>query len=154
MKKITIALAGQPNVGKSLLINTLCKANMKVGNFSGVTIEKAVAKTRYKDYELEFIDLPGTYSLDGYSEEEKIARQFLESKNYDIIVNVLDATNLERNLILSAELLNLNKKMLLALNMCDEAKKEGIELDTSILSKEFQINVVEISAKTKFRTFT
>ncbi|HEB7535763.1 TPA: ferrous iron transport protein B [Campylobacter coli] len=149
MKKITIALAGQPNVGKSLLINTLCKANMKVGNFSGVTIEKAIAKTRYKDYELEFIDLPGTYSLDGYSEEEKIARQFLESKNYDIIVNVLDATNLERNLILSAELLSLNKKMLLALNMCDEAKKEGIELDTSILSKEFQINVVEISAKTK-----
>ncbi|OOX89601.1 ferrous iron transport protein B [Campylobacter coli] len=149
MKKITIALAGQPNVGKSLLINTLCKANMKVGNFSGVTVEKAVAKTRYKGYELEFIDLPGTYSLDGYSEEEKIARHFLESKNYDIIVNVLDATNLERNLILSAELLSLNKKMLLALNMCDEAKKEGIELDTSILSKEFQINVVEISAKTK-----
>lgn len=110
MKKITIALAGQPNVGKSLLINTLYKANMKVGNFSGVTIEKAVAKTRYKDYELEFIDLPGTYSLDGYSEEEKIARQFLESKNYDIIINVLDATNLERNLILSAELLSLNKK--------------------------------------------
>ncbi|EAH5484642.1 ferrous iron transport protein B [Campylobacter coli] len=149
MKKITIALAGQPNVGKSLLINTLCKANMKVGNFSGVTVEKAVAKTRYKDYELEFIDLPGTYSLDGYSEEEKIARQFLESKNYDIIVNVLDATNLERNLILSAELLSLDKKMLLALNMCDEAKQEGIELDTSILSKEFQISVVEISAKTK-----
>ncbi|HEB9332035.1 TPA: ferrous iron transport protein B [Campylobacter coli] len=149
MKKITIALAGQPNVGKSLLINTLCKANMKVGNFSGVTVEKAVAKTRYKDYELEFIDLPGTYSLDGYSEEEKIARQFLESKNYDIIVNVLDATNLERNLILSAELLSLDKKMLLALNMCDEAKQEGIELDTSILSKEFQIGVVEISAKTK-----
>lgn len=154
MKKITIALAGQPNVGKSLLINALCKANMKVGNFSGVTIEKAVAKTRYKDYELEFIDLPGTYSLDGYSEEEKIARQFLESKNYDIIVNVLDATNLERNLILSAELLSLNKKMLLALNMCDEAKKEGIELDTSVLSQEFQSQVVEISAKTKFRTFT
>ncbi|EIN8284962.1 ferrous iron transport protein B [Campylobacter coli] len=149
MKKITIALAGQPNVGKSLLINMLCKANMKVGNFSGVTVEKAVAKTRYKDYELEFIDLPGTYSLDGYSEEEKIARQFLESKNYDIIVNVLDATNLERNLILSAELLSLDKKMLLALNMCDEAKQEGIELDTSILSKEFQISVVEISAKTK-----
>ncbi|HIF9960105.1 TPA: ferrous iron transport protein B [Campylobacter coli] len=149
MKKITIALAGQPNVGKSLLINTLCKANMKVGNFSGVTVEKAVAKTRYKDYELEFIDLPGTYSLDGYSEEEKIARQFLESKNYDIIVNVLDATNLERNLILSAELLSLDKKMLLALNMCDEAKQEGIELDTSVLSKEFQISVIEISAKTK-----
>lgn len=149
MKKIKIALVGQPNVGKSLLINVLCKANMKVGNFSGVTIEKASAKTFYKNYEFEIIDLPGTYSLDGYSEEEKITRHFLNQNDYDVIVNVLDATNLERNLILSAELLSLNKKMLLALNMCDEAKKEGIELDTSVLSQEFQSQVVEISAKTK-----
>lgn len=122
---------------------------MKVGNFSGVTIEKASPKTFYKNYEFEVIDLPGTYSLDGYSEEEKITRHFLNQNDYDVIVNVLDATNLERNLILSAELLSLNKKMLLALNMCDEAKKEGIELNTSVLSQEFQSQVVEISAKTK-----
>lgn len=81
--------------------------------------------------------------------KEKITRHFLNQNDYDVIVNVLDATNLERNLILSAELLSLNKKMLLALNMCDEAKKEGIELDTSVLSQEFQSQVVEISAKTK-----
>lgn len=81
--------------------------------------------------------------------KKKITRHFLNQNDYDVIVNVLDATNLERNLILSAELLSLNKKMLLALNMCDEAKKEGIELDTSVLSQEFQSQVVEISAKTK-----
>ncbi|GAA7171855.1 hypothetical protein HpCK101_12110 [Helicobacter pylori] len=122
---------------------------MKVGNFSGVTIEKASPKTFYKNYEFEVIDLPGTYSLDGYSEKEKITRHFLNQNDYDVIANVLDATDLERNLILSAELLSLNKKMLLALNMCDEAKKEGIELNTSVLSQEFQSQVVEISAKTK-----
>ncbi len=132
MKKIKIALVGQPNVGKSLLINALCKANMKIGNFSGVTIEKASAKTFYKNYEFEVIDLPGTYSLDGYSEEEKITCYFLNQNDYDVIVNVLDATNLERNLILSAELLSLNKKMLLALNMCEEAKKEERNLTKKI----------------------
>ncbi|MBM0637588.1 ferrous iron transport protein B [Campylobacter sp. VicNov18] len=149
MKKIKIALVGQPNVGKSLLINAICKTNMKVGNFSGVTIEKASAKTYYKNYEFELIDLPGTYSLDGYSEEEKITRHFLNRGTYDVIINILDSTNLERNLILSAELLSLDKKMLLALNMCDEAKKEGIELNISILKQEFQVDIVEISAKTK-----
>lgn len=149
MKKIKVALVGQPNVGKSLLINKLCKANMKVANFSGVTIEKASAKTFYKDYEIEIIDLPGTYALDGYSEEEKITRYFLDHEQYDIIINVLDATNLERNLILSSELLLLNKKMLLALNMYDEAKKEGIEIDIKKFNLLFKTPVLQVSAKTK-----
>ncbi|AJC84165.1 ferrous iron transport protein B [Campylobacter peloridis] len=149
MKKITIALVGQPNVGKSLLINALCKANMKVGNFSGVTVEKAEAKIVYKDYELNFIDLPGTYALDGYSEEEKITKQFLEQGKYDLIVNVLDSTNLERNLILSAALLQMQKKMIMALNMQDEARHEGIMINYEILSNLLSTPCVGISAKTK-----
>ena len=111
MKKIIkIVLIGQPNVGKSLLINALSGADMKVGNFSGVTVEKAQAKMSYKDYELEIIDLPGTYSLEGYSQEEKISKSFIESGEYDVLVNVLDSTNLERNLLLSAQLLEKTKK--------------------------------------------
>ena len=110
MKKIIkIVLIGQPNVGKSLLINALSGADMKVGNFSGVTVEKAQAKMSYKDYELEIIDLPGTYSLEGYSQEEKISKSFIESGEYDVLVNVLDSTNLERNLLLSAQLLEKTK---------------------------------------------
>ncbi|TXE83650.1 ferrous iron transport protein B [Campylobacter peloridis] len=149
MKKITIALVGQPNVGKSLLINALCKANMKVGNFSGVTVEKAEAKIVYRDYELNFIDLPGTYALDGYSEEEKITKQFLEQGKYDLIINVLDSTNLERNLILSAALLQMQKKMIMALNMQDEARHEGIMINYEILSNLLSTPCVGISAKTK-----
>lgn len=149
MKNITIILVGQPNVGKSMLINALCKSSLKVGNFPGVTIEKASAKITYKDYELEFIDLPGTYDLNGYSEEEKITKKFIEQESYDVIVNVLDSTNLERNLILSTQLLDMQKKMILALNMQDEAQKEGFEIDTQKLSDLIKTPCLSLSAKTK-----
>lgn len=149
MKKINVVLVGQPNVGKSLLINALCKANMKVGNFPGVTVEKAVAKAYYKDYEIKFIDLPGTYALDGYSEEEKITKNYIENENYDIIVNVLDSTNLERNLALSMQLLDINKKMILALNMQDEAHNEGAWINDKALEELLKIPCISVSAKTK-----
>ena len=148
-KNIKIALIGQPNVGKSLLINALCHSNMKVGNFTGVTIEKAHAKTTYKDYELEIIDLPGTYSLYGYSEEEKITKDFIDNGEYDLIVNVVDSTNLERNLLLTTQLLELQKKMILALNMSDEAEKEGVQINHKELGNLLGIPCLKISAKTK-----
>ncbi len=148
-KVIKIALVGQPNVGKTLLINTLCHSNMKVGNFTGVTVEKAQAKTTYKDYELQVIDLPGTYSLYGYSEEEKITKNFIENGDYDLIVNVVDSTNLERNLLLTTQLLEIQKKMILALNMSDEASKEGVKIDHKELGNLLGIPCLKISAKTK-----
>ncbi|WP_416824305.1 ferrous iron transport protein B [Helicobacter ganmani] len=148
-KQIRIALVGQPNVGKSLLINALCHSTMKVGNFPGVTVEKAEASTSYKGYVLQIVDLPGTYSLYGYSEEEKITKHFVESNDYDLIVNVADSTNLERNLLLSAQLLEMQKKMVLVLNMSDEARKEGIKIKTESLSELLGIPSVQVSAHTK-----
>ncbi|WP_297810229.1 ferrous iron transport protein B [uncultured Helicobacter sp.] len=148
-KTIKIALIGQPNVGKSLLINTLCNSTMKVGNFPGVTVEKAEASTSYKGYTLQIVDLPGTYSLYGYSEEEKVTKHFVESNDYDLIVNVVDSTNLERNLLLSAQLLEMQKKMILVLNMSDEARNEGIKINVKALSELLGISSVQVSAHTK-----
>ncbi|TLD85168.1 ferrous iron transport protein B [Helicobacter sp. MIT 11-5569] len=146
---IKIALVGQPNVGKSLLINALCHANMKVGNFTGVTVEKAQAQTLHKGYTLQIVDLPGTYSLYGYSKEEQITKEFLENDTYDLIVNVVDSTNLERNLQLSTQLLDTQKKMIIALNMSDEALNEGIKINTQSLKELLGIPCVQISAHTK-----
>ncbi|MBS4306739.1 ferrous iron transport protein B [Campylobacter vulpis] len=149
MQKINIILVGQPNVGKSSLINALCKSNLKVGNFPGVTVEKASAKIVYKNYMLEFVDLPGTYALDGYSEEEKITQNYIKTQNYDLIINILDSTNLERNLILSTQLLECQKKMILALNMSDEAKKEGFSIDVKKLEDLIKTPSISVSSKTK-----
>ncbi|WP_270991156.1 ferrous iron transport protein B [Campylobacter upsaliensis] len=149
MKKINIILVGQPNVGKSSLINALCKSNLKVGNFPGVTVEKASAKIVYKNYTLEFIDLPGTYALDGYSEEEKITQNYIKTQNYDLVINILDSTNLKRNFILSTQLLECQKKMILALNMSDEAKKEGFNIDVKKLEELIKTPSISISSRTK-----
>ncbi len=150
MDIIKIVLAGQPNVGKSMLINSMSSSNsFKVGNFSGVTVEKSEICFEHHCHIFEIVDLPGTYSLNGYSKEEKVARDYLLNSEYDVIVNVLDSTKLRRNLLLTLELLSLNKKMVLALNMADEAKKEGIEIDVAQLEKIIGIPVVLVSANTK-----
>ncbi|WP_320034872.1 ferrous iron transport protein B [Halarcobacter sp.] len=148
-KSIKIALVGQPNVGKSMLINSISNSRLKVGNFSGVTVEKTQIIFEYKDYIFEITDLPGSYSLTEYTIEEKVTKNYLEKNDYDIILNVLDSTNLERNLYLTNELLALDKKMVLALNMTDEAQEEGISIDEKQLSKIIGKPCVKTSAKTK-----
>ena len=118
-KLIRIALVGQPNVGKSMLINSISNARLHVGNFTGVTVEKAEASFETDRYRINIIDLPGTYSLNDYSPDEKVTKTFLEEGEYDIIINVLDSTNLEKNLLLTTELLELNHKIIVTLNMTD-----------------------------------
>lgn len=146
-KEIIVVLVGQPNVGKTLLINKISGSNLHVGNFTGVTIEKAEALLTYKNYQIKIIDLPGTYSINEYSQEEKITTKFLLESKYDLILNVVDSTNLERNLFLSTQLMRLNKKMIIALNMSDEATKEGISIDNKQLSNILGIESISISAR-------
>lgn len=148
-KIIRVALVGQPNVGKSMLINSISNARLRVGNFSGVTVAKEEVTLRYKDYKIIITDLPGSYSLTDYTQEEKVTKDFLYNSNYDIILNVLDSTNLERNLFLTNELLALDKKMIIALNMSDEADKEDILIDEEQLSKILGKPCIKTSASKK-----
>ena len=148
-KAIRIALVGQPNVGKSMLINSISNSRLKVGNFSGVTVEKKEVIFKYKDYNIKIIDLPGSYSLENYSLEEKVVKNFLNQNEYDIILNVIDSTNLQRNLLLTSELLALNKKMVIALNMSDEAKKENILINNEKLSSLLNTPCIKTSATKK-----
>ncbi|HFQ61841.1 MAG TPA: ferrous iron transport protein B [Epsilonproteobacteria bacterium] len=155
MEHIVIALAGQPNVGKSSLINAISDAKLKVGNFSGVTVDKTEVEfticdeAACKNYEAHIIDLPGAYSLTEYTIEEKVTKSFLQSDEYDVIVNVVDSTNLQRNLLFTTQLLETGKKVVVALNMSDEAQKEGIEIDEKQLSAILGVPCIKTSAATK-----
>ena len=149
MIPMRIILAGQPNVGKSSLINAMSDSRLKVGNFSGVTVEKTEICFEHHCHQIEMIDLPGTYSINGFSQEEKVARDYLLDDKYDVIINVIDSTHLTRNLLLTLELLNLNKKMVIALNMYDEAKKDGLTIDVKQIEAITGIPTVAVSANTK-----
>jgi len=149
MQPMRIVLAGQPNVGKSSLINAMSDSRLKVGNFSGVTVEHTQICFEHHCHQIEMIDLPGTYSINGFSKEEKVARNYLLNEKYDVILNVIDSTHLTRNLLLTLELQNLNKKMVIALNMYDEAKKDGIDIDVAQIEAITGIPTIAVSANTK-----
>lgn len=150
MEEIVVALVGQPNVGKSSLINAISGTHLKVGNFAGVTVEKTQICTFYADTQITIVDLPGIYALNDFTLEEKVTRHFLEHEHYDLILNVLDCTNLERNLVLSTQILNTQHKVLIALNMWDEALKEGLDIDVDMLSKALNTPCIPTSAYSYF----
>lgn len=148
-KTITVAVAGNPNSGKSTLINSIAGTRLHVGNWPGVTVEKKEALFEYEGISIELIDLPGTYSLSPYTQEEIIARDYLVNEKPDMIINVVDATNLERNLYLTIQLLELGIPVIMALNIYDEAEKKGYKIDIKKIEDAFGIKVVPTVATKK-----
>ena len=146
---IKIALVGQPNVGKSMLINSVSNAHLHVGNFSGVTVDKTEVLFDYKEYHFTVVDLPGTYAFTDYTIEERVTHDYLCAEAYDLIINVVDSTSLEKNLQLTAELMSMSKSMVIALNMDDEAQKENISINAPYMSELMGIPCVKVSAATK-----
>ncbi len=139
-----VALIGNQNSGKTTLFNLLTGSNQKVGNWPGVTIERKSGKIKGTD--IEIVDLPGIYSLSPYTAEEEISRHYILNEHPDLVINIVDATSLERSLYLTTQLLELDSDVVVALNMADLLAKKGIELDANALAKELGINVVLISA--------
>jgi len=150
MKEIKIALVGQPNVGKSHLINSISGATLHVGNFSGVTVEKKEVEFERGGYKLKLIDLPGTYSLHPYTPEEKVTKEFLLNEKYDLILNVVDSNQLEKNLAFTWQLADMQHPMVVAFNMYDEYARQGGEIDTDKFFTLTNIRAENVSAKEKF----
>ena len=150
--QIRIALAGNPNCGKTTMFNNITGAKQHVGNYAGVTVEKKEGYKKFDGHELLFIDLPGTYSLTARSLDELVARNVIVNDNPDVIVNVLDASNLERNLYLAAQLVELEKPMVIALNMSDVAEDMGIKYDLKKMAEMTGATIVSTVGRTNIGT--
>ncbi len=145
-KQISVALVGNPNAGKTSLFNKLVGANQKVGNFSGVTVEKFEGTLYHDGFEITIIDLPGTYSLTTYSPEEVVTREYILKENPDVVINVVDSTNLERNLFLTTQLIDAQANLIVALNMFDELEEQGTIIDIDQAEKLIGTHLIPTSA--------
>ena len=134
-KKLSIALAGNPNSGKTTVFNALTGARRHVANYPGVTVEEKTGARRYKGYDISVVDLPGTYSLTAYSIEELAARNCIIDRHPDVVVDIIDSSNIERNLYLATQLMEMNVPLVLAFNMSDVAKQKGLTFDIDTLAQ-------------------
>ena len=135
MADLTIALAGNPNAGKTTIFNALTGLRQHTGNWPGKTVEKKEGEIEHGELTINVVDLPGTYSLTAYSPEEIIARDYIIEERPDVVINVVDATNLERNLYLTVQILELNVPVVMALNMTDDLHKDGARINADQLSQ-------------------
>jgi ferrous iron transport protein B len=149
LKKYTIALAGNPNCGKTTLFNAFTGSKQRVGNWPGVTVEKIVGHYSYQNCEYEVIDLPGIYSFSARSMDEKVSREFILMEKPDLVVNIVDATNLERTLYLTTQLLEMKIPVIIALNMMDMAKQRRIKIELEHLAKHLDTKIISIVAPKK-----
>ncbi|MBQ7751963.1 MAG: ferrous iron transport protein B [Clostridia bacterium] len=147
MAELNIAFIGNPNCGKTTLFNAYTGANLKVANWPGVTVEKIEGKMKYHGHTFNLVDLPGLYSLTSYTMEEKVARDYILSDSVDVIIDVADASSLERNLYLTLQLIELGKPVVLALNMMDIVEERGMEIDMHRLPEMLGIPVIPVSAR-------
>ncbi|MDF2944945.1 MAG: ferrous iron transport protein [Herbinix sp.] len=148
-EELQVGFVGNPNCGKTTLFNAYTGANLKVANWPGVTVEKKEGAFKYHDHRFKLVDLPGIYSLTSYTMEERLTREFILDSNVDVIINIVDASSLERNLYLTLQLIELGKPVILALNMMDIVEERGMEIDLHRLPEMLGIPVIPVSARKK-----
>ena len=148
-KRIKIAVAGNPNVGKSTLFNAITGTNQHVGNYPGVTVERKEGIIHFKGYDLVVTDLPGIYSMNAFSPEEVVSRNFIAEERPDVVINIVDASNLEKNLYLTLQILEMKVPVIVFLNMTDKAEKRGLDINAETLEKEIETLVVTGIAREK-----